>query len=64
MQAWARRIAAITTKRERLKSVQLLMTQVLKRALQITNTCRIRIARKKLRKLRKRYVRCVIMSND
>jgi hypothetical protein len=59
IQAWARRIASVTELRRRRKKRDNLLVLVRKRSVQITNTCRILIARKKLRLLRRRRNACI-----
>ena len=54
IQAWARRIASIATRAKVLKEREALLIMVKGRSIQITNTCRIRIARKKLNRLKRR----------
>ena len=58
IQAWARRIAGMELKKA-LKKREALLKLVKRRSVQITNTCRICIARKKLRHRRARYNACL-----
>jgi len=59
IQAWARRIAALTARSVSQAERTRLLLLVRKRAVQITNTCRIRIAVKKRKALRRRWVACL-----
>jgi hypothetical protein len=59
IQAWARRIASLTIRDNLINKRTELLALVKKRAIQITNTCRIRLATKKLKWLRRRYQSCI-----
>lgn len=59
IQAWARRIASIGTRQKVLNERLKLLEMVKARSIQITNTCRIRIARRKLNKLKRRMTACI-----
>ena len=59
IQAWARRIASKSTRQRIVRERQALLDIVRKRAVQITNTCRIRIAKKIVMKRRRRLTACV-----
>jgi hypothetical protein len=59
LQSWARRIASITEYNKAIEERKKKLLLVKKRSIQITNTCRIRIATKIVKHLRRRLASCI-----